>query len=119
MPITAIFWNKEWAAANPDLAHRVMVAYLRSARDLALGDGWQADRTLDVIAKFTPAKPDVLKKARPHVIDANLEMDATVLDAMQHFNAELGYLKYKELLPVGKLFNWAYRDRAVEELGRK
>ena len=38
---------------------------------------------------------------------------------MQKFNAELGYLKYKELQPVGKLFNFAYRDRAVQELGRK
>ena len=119
VPITAIFWNKEWAAANPDLAHRVMVAYLKAARDLALGDGWQGDKTLDVIVKFTPAKPDVLKKARPHALDANLEMDASVLDSMQKFNAELGYLKYKELQPVGKLFNFAYRDRAVQELGRK
>jgi len=119
VPITAIFWNKEWAAANPDLANRVMVAYLKAARDLALGDGWQGDKTLDVILKFTPAKPDVLKKARPHALDANLEMDASVLDSMQKFNAELGYLKYKELQPVGKLFNFAYRDRAVQELGRK
>jgi NitT/TauT family transport system substrate-binding protein len=119
VPITAIFWNKEWAAANPDLANRVMVAYLKAARDLALGDGWQGDKTLDVIVKFTPAKPDVLRKARPHALDANLEMDASVLDSMQKFNAELGYLKYKELQPVGKLFNFAYRDRAVQELGRK
>ena len=96
-----------------------MVAYLKAARDLALGDGWQGDRTLDVILKFTPAKPEVLKKARPHALDANLEMDASVLDSMQKFNAELGYLKYKELQPVGKLFNFAYRDRAVQELGRK
>lgn len=119
VPITAIFWNKEWAAANPDLVNRVMVAYLKAARDLALGDGWQGDKTLDVIVKFTPAKPEVLKKARPHALDANLEMDASVLDSMQKFNAELGYLKYKELQPVGKLFNFAYRDRAVQELGRK
>ena len=119
VPITAIFWNKEWAAANPDLANRVMVAYLKAARDLALGDGWQGDKTLDVIVKFTPAKPEVLRKARPHALDANLEMDASVLDSMQKFNAELGYLKYKELQPVGKLFNFAYRDRAVQELGRK
>ena len=110
VPITAIFWNKEWAAANPDLANRVMVAYLKAARDLALGDGWQGDKTLDVIVKFAPAKPEVLKKARPHALDANLEMDASVLDSMQKFNAELGYLTYKKLQPC---------DRAEQELGRK
>ena len=117
VPITAIFWNKDWAKANPQLAQRVLGAFLKAA--LALGDGWQGDRTLDVIVKFTPAKPDVLKKARPHAIDANLEMDASVLDSMQKFNAEPGYLKYKELQPVGKLYNFAYRDRAVQEAGRK
>ncbi len=61
----------------------------------------------------------MLKKARPHVIDPNLEMDPAVLESMQRFNADLGYLKYKELLPVAKLFNFSYRDRAVKELGRK
>ena len=33
--------------------------------------------------------------------------------------AELGYLKYKDLLPVAKLFNFTYRDRAVQDAGRK
>lgn len=118
-PITAVFWNKDWAAANPDLAHRVMVAFLQAARDLALADGWKQGRNIEVILKYTTAKTDVLKKARPHVLDPNLEMDPAVLESMQKFNAELGYLKYKELLPVTKLFNFAYRDRAVRELGRK
>src|SRR5213594_1546619 len=30
-PITAIFWNKDWAAKDPELANRVMVAYVRAA----------------------------------------------------------------------------------------
>lgn len=118
-PITAIFWNKDWAQANPDLAHRVMLAFLQAARDLALVDGWKQDRNIQVILKYTTAKAEVLKKARSHVLDPNLEMDTWVLESMQKFNADLGYLKYKELLPVTKLFNFAYRDRAVREVGRK
>ena len=35
LAITASFWNTEWAKANADLAHKVMVAYLKAARDLA------------------------------------------------------------------------------------
>jgi hypothetical protein len=38
---------------------------------------------------------------------------------MQRLSAEQGYLKYKELLPQNRFFNFAYRDRAVAELGRK
>lgn len=118
-PITAIFWNKEWAAQNPDVARKVMHAYLSAARDLALGDGWKQDRNIELMVKYTGAKADVIKRARAHVLDANLEMDPGVLDSMQRFSGELGYLKYKDLLPVGRLFNFAYRDRAVQEAGRK
>ena len=64
-PITAIFWNKDWAAKNPDLAHKVMVAYLKAARDLALDNGWKQERNIDLMVKYTGAKADVIRRARP------------------------------------------------------
>jgi ABC-type nitrate/sulfonate/bicarbonate transport system substrate-binding protein len=118
-PITAIFWNRDWAAKNPELAHKVMVAYLKAARDLALDNGWKQERNIDLMVKYTGAKADVIRRARAHVLDANLDMDLAVLDSMQHLSAEQGYLKYKELLPQNRFFNFSYRDRAVAELGRK
>ena len=71
------------------------------------------------MVKYTGAKAEVIKKARAHVLDPNLEIDPAVLESMQKLAADLGYLKYKDLLPVGKLFNFTYRDRAVREAGRK
>src|SRR3989442_9822727 len=118
-PITAIFWNKDWAAKNPELAHKVMVAYVKAARDLALDNGWKQERNIDLMVKYTGAKADVIRRARAHVLDPNLEMDPTVLDSMQRLASEMGFLKYKDLLPVNRLFNFAYRDRAVAELGKK
>jgi NitT/TauT family transport system substrate-binding protein len=120
-PITAAFWNAEWARANADLAGKVMQGYLRAARDLAAdgGKGWHEDRNVDIIVKYTNAKREVIKRARPHVIDPNLEMDPSVLDSMQKLNAELGYLKYTEFLSADKLFTFTHRDRAVKELGRR
>ncbi len=118
-PITAIFWNKEWAAKDPDLAHKVMVAYLKAARDLALDNGWKQERNIDLMVKYTGAKADVIRRARAHVLDPNLDMDPAVLDSMQRLSGEMGFLKYKDLLPVSRVFNFAYRDRAVAELGRK
>ena len=120
-PITAAFWNAEWAKANPDLAHKVMLGYVRAVRDLAAdgGKGWHEDRNVDVIVKYTNAKREVIKKARPHVVDPNLDLDASVLDSMQKLNAELGYLKYTDFLSADKLFTFTYRDRAVKELGRR
>ena len=121
VPITAAFWNAEWAKANADLAHKVMLGYLRAARDLAAdgGKGWGEDRNIDVIVKYTQAKREVIRKARPHVIDPNLEVDASTLDSIQKLNADLGYLKYTEFLSADKLFTLTYRDRAVRELGRR
>jgi NitT/TauT family transport system substrate-binding protein len=121
VPITAAFWNAEWAKANADLAQKVMVGYLRAARDLAAdgGKGWGDDRNVDVIVKYTSAKKEVIKKARPHWIDANLEVDTSTLDSMQKLNADLGYLKYTEFLSADKIFTLTYRDRALRELGRR
>ena len=119
IPITAAFWNAEWAKANADLAHKVMLGYVGAVRDLADKDGWKSDRNVELMVKYTGAKADVIRRARSHVLDANLEMDPSVLESMQRFNAELGYLKYKDLMPVSKLFNFSYRDRAVQDAGRK
>jgi ABC-type nitrate/sulfonate/bicarbonate transport system substrate-binding protein len=121
IPITAAFWNAEWAKSNADLAHRLMLGYVRAVRDLAAesGRGWTEDRNVDVIVKYTGAKPEVIKRARPHVVDPNLELDPSLLDSMQKLNADLGYLKYTEFLSADRLFRFAYRDRAVRELGRR
>lgn len=118
-PITAVFWNKDWAAKNPELAHTVMTAYLKSARDLALDNGWKQPRNIEVMVKYTGAKAEVIQKARSHVIDPNLETDPAVLESMQKLAGDMGYLKYKEMLPASRIFNFSYRDRAVKEAGRK
>jgi NitT/TauT family transport system substrate-binding protein len=118
-PITAIFWNSEWATKEPELAHKVMLAYLKAARDLALDNGWKQERNIDLMVKYTGAKADVIRRARAHALDPNLDMDPAVLESMQRLSGEMGFLKYKDLLPVSRLFNFAYRDRAVAELGKK
>jgi NitT/TauT family transport system substrate-binding protein len=118
-PITTVFWNKDWAAKEPYLAHKVMVAYLKAARDLALDNGWKQERNIDLMVKYTGAKADVIRRARAHVLDPNLDLDPVVLDSMQRLSAEQGYLKYKDLLSPGRVFNFTYRDRAVAELGKK
>jgi NitT/TauT family transport system substrate-binding protein len=121
VPITATFWNAEWARANADLAHKVMIGYLKAVRDLAAdgGKGWTEDRNIDLMVKYASSKKDLVKKARSHVADPNLELDASTLDSMQKLSADLGYLKYTEFLSADKLFTFKYRDQAVKELGRR
>ena len=98
-----------------------MLGYVRAVRDLAAdgGRGWSEDRNVELMMKYAATKRELVKKARPHVADPNLELDPGTLDSMQKLNADLGYLKYTEFLSVDKLFTFAYRDRAVKELGRR
>ena len=77
-----------------------MLGYVRAVRDLAAdgGRGWTEDRNVDIIVKYAAVRRELVKKARSHVVDPNLELDAGVLDSMQKLNADLGYLKYTEFL---------------------
>ena len=79
----------------------------------------ERDRNVELMTKYASSKKELVKKARPHVADANLEPDPSTLDSMQKLNADLGYLKYTEFLSADKLFTFTYRDRAVKELGRR
>jgi hypothetical protein len=74
---------------------------------------------VDIIVKYAAVRRELVKKARSHVVDPNLELDAGLLDSMQKLSADLGYLKYTEFLAVDKLFTFGYRDRALRELGRQ
>jgi NitT/TauT family transport system substrate-binding protein len=119
VPITMVFWNTDWAKNNEAAAKRFMTGYLKAARDLALNNGWQREDNLQVIAKYAGADLEVLKKARPHHLDPNLEVDRAVLEANQRFNMEYGYLKYQEPLPLERVFDLSYLEQALRDAGRK
>ena len=119
IPLTFVFWNTEWAARNPQAAQRFMVGYLRAARDLAIGNGWQREDNLQVVAKYTGARLELLRRARPHHLDPNLNVDARQLEDQQRFYMRRGYLKYAEPLPLGRVFDFRYLRQAVAELGRR
>lgn len=119
IPLTGIIWNRDWAKKNPELAHKVMLAYVKAARDLNRDGGWKAERNIALIAKYTGADVSVQRRTRAElVLDANLDIDLSVLDSIQHMGMRLGALKYKELMQPELLFNLSYRDKAVKELGR-
>lgn len=119
IPFTFVFWNTEWATRNPQSAQRFIVAYLRAARDLALGDGWRREDNLQVMAKYTGARLELLRKARPHHLDPNLSVDLRQLDDQQRFYMRRGYLRYASPLPLDRVFDLRFVQQAVRELGRR
>ncbi|MDR7416211.1 MAG: ABC transporter substrate-binding protein [Armatimonadota bacterium] len=119
IPFTFIFWNATWAERNRQLAQRFMVAYLRAGRDLALDNGWRREDNMQLMAKYTGASLEIIRKARPHHLDPNLAVDVRQLEDQQRFYMRRGLLRYREPIPIERVFDFTYLRQAIRELGRK
>lgn len=119
IPFTFVFWNTDWAARNPRAAQRFLVAYLKAARDLAVGNGWQREDNLQVVSKYTGGRLELLRRARPHHLDPNLSVDTRQLEDQQRFYMRRGYLKYADPLPLERVFDFTHLRQALRELGRR
>lgn len=63
---TAIYWNRDWAKKNPQLADGFLRAFQKAAAELEKG-GWDDPAIVDIIVKYTKVSADVIKRApRPH-----------------------------------------------------
>ncbi|MCL6499053.1 MAG: ABC transporter substrate-binding protein [Firmicutes bacterium] len=119
IPITFVFLNTDWAKRNPQAAQRFVVAHLKAARDLALNNGWQREDNMQLMVKYTGARIELLRRARPHHLDPNLAVDLRALEDQQRFYMRRGYLTYRELLPLERVFDFSYLQAALRELGRR
>jgi NitT/TauT family transport system substrate-binding protein len=113
---TVIFYNKEWAEANPDLAAGFVKAYIRGARDLN-GDAWFDEENLAIIEQFTGVPADVVARANRSYHDPNGFVPVEDLMELQTFFADQGQLSYTEPIDMSTLINSNYAEAAVEELG--
>lgn len=115
--VTVLYYNKEWAAANPELADGFVKAFLRGARDL-VGDQWNNEENLAIIEQYTGVPADVVARASRSYHDPNGEVPAEDLMILQEFFMDRGALNYSELIDVDQYINPSYAQKAVEELGR-
>lgn len=113
---TVIFYNKEWATANPDLAAGFVKAYLRGARDLN-GDAWYNPENLAIIEKYTGVPAEVVGRANRSYHDPNGVVSVEDLMELQRFFADEGELSYTDPIDITQFINPAYAEAAVEELG--
>ncbi len=113
---TYIFYNKDWATENPDLAKAFVKAYTRGARDIN-GDAWFSDENLAYIEKYTGVPADVIKRANRSYHDPNSEIPIDDIEALEDFFRMEGQLSYDEDLDLSPYVNSSYAEAAVEELG--
>ena len=113
---TVIFYNAEWAAANPELAQGFVKAFLRGARDLN-GDAWYDPENLAIIEKYTGVPADVVGRANRSYHDPNGHVPVEDLMELQRFFREQGQLSFEEEIDLSQFINSSYAEAAVEELG--
>lgn len=113
---TVIFYNKDWATANPELAAGFVKAYIRGARDLN-GDAWYDPENLAIIEKYTGVPADVVARANRSYHDPNGEIPIDDLMELQRFFASQGELSYTDEIDMSQFINSSYAEKAVEELG--
>ena len=113
---TVLYYNKEWAEANPDLAAGFVKAFIRGARDLN-GDQWYDDEILAIIENATNVPADVVARASRSYHDPNGVVPVEDLMGLQDFFRDQGQLNYDENIDLSQFINSSYAEQAVEALG--
>ena len=113
---TVLYYNKDWAEANPDLAAGFVKAFIRGARDLN-GDQWYDEEILAMIENATGVPADVVARASRSYHDPNGVVPVDDLMGLQDFFRDQGQLNYDEDIDLTQFINSSYAEQAVEALG--
>ena len=113
---TVLYYNKDWAEADPDLAAGFVKAFIRGARDLN-GDQWYDEEILAMIESATNVPADVVARASRSYHDPNGVVPVNDLMGLQDFFRDQGQLNYDENIDLTEFINSSYAEQAVEELG--
>jgi NitT/TauT family transport system substrate-binding protein len=113
---TVIYYNTEWAAANPELATAFVRAYLRGARDLN-GDAWYDEENLAIIEEYTGVPAEVVTRANRSFHDPNGRVPQEDLMELQRFFATQDQLNYEDEIDLSQFINTSYVEAALEALG--
>ncbi len=113
---TVLYYNKDWAEVNPDLAAGFVKAFIRGARDLN-GDQWYDEEILAMIENATGVPADVVARASRSYHDPNGVVPVDDLMGLQDFFRDQGQLNYDENIDLTQFINASYAEQAVEALG--
>lgn len=113
---TYLFYNKDWATANPELAKAFVRAYTRGARDLN-GDQWYSEENAAIIEEYTGVPADVILRANRSYHDPNGAIPIQDVETLEDFFRSQGELNYDEDLDLSPFVNASYGEAAVQDLG--
>lgn len=98
---TGVYWNRDWAKKNPQLAEGFIRAYLKAVADLENG-GWEDDEIIAILESYTQVPADVIKRASRPYGDPEGKLNVPSFRAMEQFFREQGQLTYQGELDFAK-----------------
>jgi NitT/TauT family transport system substrate-binding protein len=117
-----IIYSDKLINARPDVAKRIMKAYIRGLRDYvdALADarlaGTGSEEVVDIIARYSVVKDkEVLRTVIPHFVDPNGEIGVESLQRDWAFYKAQGFIKGG--VTVAQLIDKRWVEAAIAELG--
>jgi NitT/TauT family transport system substrate-binding protein len=90
---TGVYWNRDWAKKNPELAEGFLRAYLKAVTDLENG-GWQDPATLTILEKYTQVPADVIKRSARPYNDPSGKLNLESFRNQEAFFRQQGLLTY-------------------------
>lgn len=118
MEVAAIFFNRDWAEKNPEVARNFAVAYLKGAREYmeAASGGKNRKDVVDIITKYTVIKDKALfDKIQWGYIDPNGKILKEAIKDMQEWFIRHGIVTQKA--DVDAYVDDSYARYALERLG--
>ncbi len=102
--------------ANQEVAIRFTTAYLKAVREL-MGDGFFNEQNLAIINKYTSLPVEVIKTTIRTYQDPNCDVLEKSLIATQAFYVSRGYTEYSQPIPIDKILDVSFKEKALERLG--
>lgn len=113
-----IAFNQDFVVENEDLVVRFMAGHLKAARLLDNG-GWQDDKVLEVVSKYTGTEPDTLRGIPYTVRSDDGAIDMASVREQEEFFRKRGALEYEGPADIEGVYRLDLLKRANDLLASK
>lgn len=106
-----IAFNNEFAVENEDAVVRFLAGFLKAARQLDNG-GWQDDKLLDIVAKYTGTPKDTLQGIPYTIRSEDGSIDLASVREQEEFFRSQGALAYEGPINIDSVYRLDLLEKA-------
>lgn len=114
--VTALSFGEKFMEEHPALAQGIVTAVMKATRDLSKAGGY-TEEFVSILLNYYKVGREKLLKIDLYDFDPDLKIQTETLRQMERIFFANGRLDYKPHLPVDKLIETSFRDKAIQKLG--